>query len=66
MAGKYCIEWEFEPKHKGKSRRYWTGFGSGYSTDKGSALIFPTLKLAEVEADKIMDSRKIGASPRCL
>ncbi len=64
MDGKYIIEWEFLPKHKGKGKRYWTGFGSGYSTDKDSAIRFPTLKLAEVESHKIMDSRKIGASPR--
>lgn len=64
MAGNYHIEWEFLPKHRGKGKRYWAGFGSGYSTNKALATTFSTLKLAEVEADKIMESRKVGASPR--
>ena len=42
----YHIEWDFEPKHKGKMKRYWTGFGSGYSTNQEAAKRFPTLKLA--------------------
>jgi hypothetical protein len=56
----YIIQWRFEPK----TIRYWSGFAGGYSTDKKSARSFPTLKAAEIEAGNIMDSRKIGASPR--
>lgn len=60
----YHIEWDFESKHRGKMKRYWAGFGAGYSTNQKAAKIFPTLKSAEVEAGAIMESRGIGASPR--
>lgn len=60
MASKYIIEWQFSPKHK----HYWQDFASGYGTNKNTAKRFATLKQAEMEAHAIMDSRKIGASPR--
>ncbi len=56
----YRIEWDFNDKYK----RYWTGFGAGYTTESSSAKVCPTMKQAEIEADKIHKSRKQGASVR--
>ena len=60
---KYLIQWNFE----NKCNRYWSGFGSGYTTKKEDARVFNNMKSAEIESDKVIKSRKQGASIRpCL
>jgi hypothetical protein len=46
--------------------RYWSGFGGGFTRDKGCAKTFNTLKQAEIESSAIWDSQKRGTSIRPL
>lgn len=56
----YRVEWDFEDKHK----RFWSGFGTGYTINKDKAKRFTSMKQAEIEAHNIHKSRKQGASIR--